>query len=109
MAPRVSGEEPLPLAESKDRPTDPVEVLDSPRAGTTVIRGNALRLAGYAAGVGLSVVSASLMIRHLGPTDWGAYVTVSSLIALVAGLVSSVSRTSACVSTRRWATTSGSG
>jgi O-antigen/teichoic acid export membrane protein len=82
----VSGKEPLPLAESRDRPTDPVEVLDSPEAGTTVIRGNVLRLVGYAAGVGLSVVSASLMIRHLGPTDWGGYVTVASLIALVAGL-----------------------
>ena len=86
MAPCVSGEERLPLAGSRDRPTDPVEVLDSPQAGTTVIRGNVLRLAGYAAGVGLSVVSASVMIRHLGPADWGAYVTVSSLIALVAGL-----------------------
>jgi O-antigen/teichoic acid export membrane protein len=86
VARRVSGEEPLSLAEGEHRPTDSLEVLDSPRAGTTVIRGNVLRLVGYAAGVGLSVVSASLMIRHLGPTDWGGYVTVSSLIGLVAGL-----------------------
>ena len=82
----MSGNEPLPSAESRDRPSDPVEVLDSPQAGTTVIRGNVLRLLGYGAGVGLSVISASLMIRHLGPTDWGGYVTVSALIALVGGL-----------------------
>ena len=30
------------------------------------------------------------MIRHLGPTDWAFDVTVSSLIVLVAGLMSSV-------------------
>ena len=69
-----------------DRHSDPIEILDSPRAGALVIRGNALRLGGYAAGVALSVVSASLMIRHLGPAAWGGYVTVSSLIALVGGL-----------------------
>jgi O-antigen/teichoic acid export membrane protein len=81
----VSREERLSTAGRK-RPTEPAEVLDSPRAGTTVIRGSVLRVLAYAAGVGLSVVSAAFMIRHLGPTDWGGYVTVSSLIALVAGL-----------------------
>jgi O-antigen/teichoic acid export membrane protein len=34
----------------------------------------------------LSVLSAALMIRHLGVTDWGRYVTVSSLVAVVTGL-----------------------
>jgi O-antigen/teichoic acid export membrane protein len=82
----VTDEERLPSAGRAARLTDPAEVLDSPRAGGAVIRGSALRLAGYAGGVGLSVVSAALMIRHLGPADWGGYVTVSSLMTLVAGL-----------------------
>jgi O-antigen/teichoic acid export membrane protein len=86
VAPRVTGEEPTFSVERRGRPIEPSEVLDSPRAGTAVIRGNVLRMGGYTAGVGLSVVSAALMIRHLGPTDWGRYVTVSSLMALVAGL-----------------------
>jgi len=68
------------------RPIEPAEVLDSPHAGGVVIRGNVVRVGGYAAGVGISVVSAALMIRHLGPVHWGEYVTVSSLMALVAGL-----------------------
>ncbi len=82
----MTDEERLPASGRATRLTDPADVLDSPRAGGAVIRGSALRLAGYAGGVGLSVVSASLMIRHLGPADWGGYVTVSSLMTLVAGL-----------------------
>ena len=66
--------------------TEPSEVLDSPRAGGTIIRGSVLRVGSYAVGVGLSVLAAALMIRHLGPADWGGYVTVASLMTLVAGL-----------------------
>jgi O-antigen/teichoic acid export membrane protein len=61
-------------------------VLDSPSAGGKVIRGSVLRAVSYLAGVLLSVLSASLMIRHLGLNDWGRYVTVSSLLAVVTGL-----------------------
>ena len=82
----MTHEERLPSASRAARLTDPAEVLDSPQAGGAVIRGSALRLVGYAGGVGLSVVSAALMIRHLGPAGWGGYVTVSSLMTLVAGL-----------------------
>ena len=65
---------------------DVIDVLDTPAAGGMVIRGGVLRAAGYIAGVGLSVVAAALMVRHLGVVDWGRYVTVTSLITIVAGL-----------------------
>lgn len=80
---RPSDPSPAELAPGSE---DPVDILDTPAAGGRIIRGSVFRVAGYVAGVGLSVVSAALLIRHLGPVDWGGYVTVSSLIALVAGL-----------------------
>jgi O-antigen/teichoic acid export membrane protein len=71
---------------AKLAPDDPLNVLDSPTAGGRVIRGGVLRLGTYAAGVALGVLSAALMTRHLGVQDFGRYVIVTSLIAIVAGL-----------------------
>ena len=68
------------------RSSELVDVLDTTAAGGMVIRGSIARTVGYVAGVGLSVVAASLMVRHLGVVDWGHYVTVMSLITIVAGL-----------------------
>lgn len=65
---------------------DPVDVLDTPRAGNKAIRGGALRTVGYAVGVGLTALSAAVLIRHLGVVDWGHYVAVTSVIAIVGGL-----------------------
>jgi O-antigen/teichoic acid export membrane protein len=65
---------------------DPLGALDSPTAGGKVIRGGVLRLSTYLAGVGIGIVSAALMTRHLGVQDFGRYVIVTSLIAIVAGL-----------------------
>jgi O-antigen/teichoic acid export membrane protein len=65
---------------------DPVDALDTPTAGGRVIRGSVVRAGSYLTGVLLSVLAASLMIRHLGLTSWGRYVTVSSLLAIVTGL-----------------------
>jgi O-antigen/teichoic acid export membrane protein len=62
------------------------DVLDTPAAGGLVIRGGVLRLAGYAAGVGLSVAAAAVLIRELGATDYGRYVTVISLVTVVGAL-----------------------
>lgn len=61
-------------------------VLDTTQAGPQVIRGGALRVGGYAAGVLISVVSAALLIRHLGAADFGRYITVISLVAIVGAL-----------------------
>lgn len=65
---------------------DPLNILDSPTAGARVIRGGALRLGSYAAGVTIGIASAALLTRHLGVVDFGKYVIVTSLIAIVAGL-----------------------
>jgi O-antigen/teichoic acid export membrane protein len=65
---------------------DPLNALDSPTAGGRVIRGGMLRTGTYAAGVALGIASAALMTRHLGVEDFGKYVIVTSLIAIVAGL-----------------------
>lgn len=67
-------------------PDDPLRVLDSPTAGGRVIRGGVLRLGTYGAGVALGILSAALMTRQLGVEDFGKYVIVTSLIAIVAGL-----------------------
>jgi O-antigen/teichoic acid export membrane protein len=62
------------------------DILDTPQAGPAAIRGSALRTGGYVTGVLLSALSAPLLIRHLGIGDFGRYVTVLSLIAIVGGL-----------------------
>jgi O-antigen/teichoic acid export membrane protein len=58
-------------------PTDPTGAA---------IRGGAIRAVGYAAGVLVSLGSAAILIRHLGISSFGRYVTVTSLIAVVAGV-----------------------
>lgn len=63
-----------------------LDVLDTSEAGNAAIRGSALRTAGYVFGLVLSVVSAPLLIRHLGVIDFGQYVVVLSLITLTGGL-----------------------
>ena len=62
------------------------DLLDSTAAGPVAARGGALRAAGYGVGTLLAVVSAPLMIRHLGIEDFGRYVTVLSLVTIVVGL-----------------------
>jgi O-antigen/teichoic acid export membrane protein len=63
-----------------------LDILDTPAAGAAAIRGGILRLAGYGAGVGLSVLAAALLIRHLGPTDFGRYTAVISLVTILAAI-----------------------
>jgi O-antigen/teichoic acid export membrane protein len=62
------------------------DVLDSGQAGGKIIRGGALRTASYVGGILLGLVSTPFMVRHLGVVDFGRYVTVTSLIFIVAGL-----------------------
>jgi O-antigen/teichoic acid export membrane protein len=67
-------------------PDTPLEILDTPEAGSKVIRGGAMRAAGYVGGVLVGLISTPLMVRHLGVDDFGRYITVSSLIFIVGGL-----------------------
>src|SRR5215211_3503900 len=72
-----------------DAPTAvaPPDILDTRQAGPAAIRGGVLRVAGYGAGVLLSVLSAALLFRHLGVDDGGRYVTVMSLTLIAGGVV----------------------
>ena len=65
---------------------DATDVLDTPEAGARFLRGGSVRLAGYAAMVLLSVLSAALLTRHLGPARFSQYTTVISLVTLVAAV-----------------------
>lgn len=62
------------------------DLLDTPDAGVAAIRGGAVRIAGYVAGVAVSVVSSALLLRHLGVVAVGQYVTVLSLVTLAGGV-----------------------
>jgi O-antigen/teichoic acid export membrane protein len=60
------------------------DVLDTPAAGHKAIRGGVLRIGGYVAGMVLTLASAPLLTRHLGVEDFGRWVTVLSLVTIVA-------------------------
>jgi O-antigen/teichoic acid export membrane protein len=62
------------------------DILDTRQAGPAAIRGGVLRVLGYVAGALLSVISAALLIRYLGASDFGRYTTIVSLVTIVGGV-----------------------
>ncbi|MGZ4336034.1 MAG: oligosaccharide flippase family protein [Gaiellaceae bacterium] len=69
--------------------TVPVIDADVPpqsAAAGRALRGGVVRAGGYAAGVLLSLISAPLLIRHLGVAGFGQYVTALSILTIVLGL-----------------------
>jgi O-antigen/teichoic acid export membrane protein len=62
------------------------ELVDTPQAGRAALRGSMVRAGGYVVGLLLGLVSAPLLIRHLGIVDFGRYMTVVSVVGLVAVL-----------------------
>ncbi|CAA9497378.1 MAG: hypothetical protein AVDCRST_MAG13-2057, partial [uncultured Solirubrobacteraceae bacterium] len=62
------------------------DVLDAPHAARGAARGGALRVAGFAAGTGLSLAGVVLLTRHLGPAGYGRYQVVVALVAVCAAL-----------------------
>jgi O-antigen/teichoic acid export membrane protein len=62
------------------------EPLRSPDVGLRVIRSATVRGAGYGVGVLLTAVASVFLLRHLGVADFGRYMTVASLVAIVGGL-----------------------
>ncbi len=62
------------------------DVLDTEEAGRAAVRGSALRTAGYVTGLGLSLISAPLLIRHLGASRFAEYFSVIALVTIVASL-----------------------
>src|SRR5205085_8848675 len=58
------------------------DILTSADAGGRVIRGSALRAGAGIAGSLVGVITAALLLRHLGVAESGRYVTVTSLLAI---------------------------
>lgn len=70
---------------SRNELSDPGEpsVLDTPGSGALALRGGTLRAGGYGLGMLLSIISAPVLIHHLGVENFGRYTTVTVLVALV--------------------------
>ena len=62
------------------------DILDTSRAGPSVIRGSLLRLISQVASMLVTVVSSAIVIRHLGVVNTGRYVTVTALVVIVASI-----------------------
>jgi O-antigen/teichoic acid export membrane protein len=62
------------------------DLLDTTAAGPVAVRGGAVRVVGYAAGVLLTVASAAVLFRYLGVEDSGRYLTVLALTSIVTGV-----------------------
>jgi O-antigen/teichoic acid export membrane protein len=69
-----------------DSPRADNDLLRSAEAGGHVIRGGALRVAGYGVGTVLVAAASVLLLRHLGVVEFGRYVTVMSLVAIVSAI-----------------------
>lgn len=80
------------------------DVIGSSAAGPAALRGSAIRSLGYAATVLLSLVSAPLLIRHLGISAFGRYTTVVALVTIVGGLTDGGLLS---IALREWATRTG--
>jgi O-antigen/teichoic acid export membrane protein len=61
------------------------DLLDTEAAGPAALRGSVLRTGAYVVGILLSLVSARVLIVHLGVADFGRYATVLALITIVIG------------------------
>ena len=64
---------------------DPADMLDSGEAGGQFIRGGLSLTAAYIVNLLLSLAAVPLVIRHLGPVDYGRFATVTAIIFIVAG------------------------
>lgn len=65
------------------------DVLASRDAGDKIIRGGSLRVGAYVLSMLVGLVSAPLLVRHLGVGDYGMYVTVGSIVFVIGGLAES--------------------
>ncbi len=76
--------------ESGTPPAEPpaaadTDLLDTRAAGPAALRGSVLRTGAYVAGILLTVVSARVLITHLGVSTFGRYSIVLSLVTIVGG------------------------
>jgi O-antigen/teichoic acid export membrane protein len=70
--------------------TDPLDEgtgrLTAPDVGLVVVRGASIRALGYGGGLALSALGSVLLLRYLTVDDFGRYMTVAALIAIVSGV-----------------------
>jgi O-antigen/teichoic acid export membrane protein len=62
------------------------DILASREAGGRFLRGGGMRTLAYGAGLLVGLIATPLVTRHLGTVAWGHFVTVTSLIFIVAAL-----------------------
>src|SRR4051812_35816243 len=62
------------------------DLLDSPEAGGTAIRGVLVRTILFGAGLLVSLATVPFLIRHLGPVEYGYYISVPAIIFVIAGV-----------------------
>lgn len=62
------------------------DILASREAGGRFLRGGGLRVIAYGSGLLVGLAATPLVTRHLGPTDWGHFITVTSVIFIAAAL-----------------------
>ncbi len=61
------------------------DLLDTSAAGRSALRGSVLRTGSYVLGILLSLISARVLIGHLGDEDFGRYTIVVALVTIVSG------------------------
>ena len=62
------------------------DILASREAGGKFLRGGGIRVVAYSVGLLVGLIATPLVTRHLGPADWGRYITVSSVIFIAVAL-----------------------
>jgi O-antigen/teichoic acid export membrane protein len=62
------------------------DILASREAGGRFLRGSSMRVIAYGSGLLVGLASTPLVTRHLGPVDWGHFVTVTSIIFIAVAL-----------------------
>ena len=86
MRPVESG---VPPGTTQELPSGSVEaeidLLDSHEAGPAAMRGSILRTASYVLSILLSLISARVLITHLGFSKFGRYTLVLALVTIVSG------------------------
>lgn len=61
------------------------DALDAAETGARFIRGSIMRVLTYGVSLLCSLVSAPLVIRHLGPSEYGYFATVNAIVFIVSG------------------------
>jgi O-antigen/teichoic acid export membrane protein len=62
-----------------------IDLLDTGEAGPAALRGSVLRTASYVLSILLSLISAHVLITHLGLSKFGSYTLVLALVTIVSG------------------------